>query len=127
MIGLKKIYNIMETTKRKRFSINTFNLGEPLSKRIRLRIYKEALQYLKDGRDSRYEKKEPAGLCLILPYLLFKFPTYLSYQPNGNIWSFKDTENSFPELKSFLEAHSGKIIERVDRIKFLEETIEQLS
>ena len=68
MIGLKKIYNIMETTKRKRFSINTFNLGEHLSKRIRLRIYKEALQYLKDGRD---ETEEPTGLCLILPYLLF--------------------------------------------------------
>ena len=114
----------METNKRKRFDINTFNLGEPLSKRIRLRIYKEALQYIKDGRD---ETIEPAGLCLILPYLLFKLPTYLSYQPNGRNWRFRDTENSFLELKPFLEAHSDKRIERVDRIKFLEETIEQLS
>ena len=114
----------METIKRKRFDRNTFNLGEPLSKRIRLRIYKEALQYIKDGRD---ETKEPAGLCLILPYLLFKLPTYLSHQPNGNMWTSKNTEVSFPELKSFLEAYSDKRIERVDRIKFLEETIEQLS
>lgn len=88
----------METTKRKRFNINTFNLGEPLSKRIRLRIYKEALQYLKDGRD---ETKEPAGLCLILPYLLFRLPTYLAYQPNGKNWRFIDTEESFLELKPF--------------------------
>ena len=114
----------METTKRKRFDRNTFNLGEPLSKRIRLRIYKEALQYIKDGRD---ETKEPAGLCLILPYLLFKLPTYLAHQPNGEMWRFIDTENSFPELKPFLEAYSTKRIERVDRIEFLEETIEQLS
>lgn len=114
----------METIKRKRFDRNTFNLGEPLSKRIRLRIYKEALQYLKDGRDKT---KEPAGLCLILPYLLFKLPTYLAYQPNGKSWFFRDTQYSFPELKPFLEAYSDKRIERVDRIKFLEETIEQLS
>ena len=114
----------METTKRKRFSIDTFNLGEPLSKRTRLRIYKEALQYLKDGRDAT---KEPTGLCLILPYLLFKLPTYLALQPNGNIWCFRDTENSFPELKPFLEAYSTKEITKANRIKFLEETIEQLS
>ena len=114
----------METTKRKRFDRNTFNLGEPLSKRIRLRIYKEALQYIKDGRD---ETKEPAGLCLILPYLLFKLPTYLDHQPNGEMWRFIDTENSFIELKPFLEAHYTKRIERADRIEFLEETIEQLS
>ena len=114
----------METIKRKRFDRNTFNLGEPLSKRIRLRIYKEALQYLKDGRD---ETKEPAGLCLILPYLLFKLPTYLALQPNGEMWRFGDTKNSFIELKPFLETYSDKRIERVDRIKFLEEAIEQLS
>lgn len=114
----------METTKRKRFDRNTFNLGEPLSKRIRLRIYKEALQYLKDGRD---ETKEPAGLCLILPYLLFRLPTYLAHQPNGNMWRFKDAQYSFPELKPFLEAYSDKRIERVNRIEFLEKTIEQLS
>ncbi len=114
----------METNKRKRFDINTFNLGEPLSKRIRLRIYKEALQYIKDGRDKT---EEPAGLCLILPYLLFKLPNYLSYQPNGKGWHFRDTDKSFPELKPFLEEYSTKRIERVDRIKFLEETIKQLS
>lgn len=114
----------METNKIKKFDRKTFNLGEPLSKRIRLRIYKEALQYLKDGRDKI---KEPACLCLILPYLLFKLTNYLSYQPNGKNWHFIDTANSFPELKPFLEAHSDKRIERVDRIKFLEEAIKQLS
>ena len=114
----------METNKTKRFNKNTFNLGEPLSKRIRLRIYKEALQYIKDGRDKT---EEPAGLCLILPYLLFRLTDYRHNQPNGNIWRYKDTENSFPEVKPFLEAHFTKRIERVDRIKFLEETIKQLS
>lgn len=112
----------METTKRKRFDIDTFNLGEPLSKRTRLRIYKEALQYIKDGRD---ETEEPAGLCLILPYLLFKLTNYMDNQPNGDKWRYRDTEKSFPELKPFLEAN--KRIKRVDRIKFLEETIKELS
>lgn len=114
----------METNKIKRFNRNTFNLGEPLLESTRLRIYKEALQYLKDGRDTT---REPSGLCLILPYLLFKLPNYLSYQPNGKGWHFRDTYKSFPELKPFLEEYSTKGIRRVDRIKFLEETIKQLS
>lgn len=115
----------METTKRKRFNKNTFNLGEPLSKRTRLRIYKEALQYLKDGRGSN--NNEPSGLCLILPFLLFKLNNYRDNQPNGNIWTYKDTDKSFPEIKLFLDKYSFNNRTDETRIKFLEETIEQLS
>ena len=98
----------------------------------RLKIYKEALDLIKDNRDFRTSTGDwvfnDVGLCLILPCLLWDLH-YMYNPPNGN-WHNWDTPIMFPELNKFILVHKVLDITTKEkqelRIKFLEEAIEEL-
>lgn len=119
------------------FKISTFNLGNPIPKNVRLRVYKQALKLYTDyvvGKHSKLDDYSMA-LCLLLPCILYSFNSYLDIQPNGNIFSWRDTRKSFPELHEFLvniryderfTIPNYVYLTNEDRIEFLKEAIQKL-
>lgn len=78
--------------------LSNFNLGESLPPEVRLDVYDKAKKFI---------RKEIAGnnnpfathLCLLLPKILFNFPSVKYMQPNGKIWNYRNTPKTFVELK----------------------------
>lgn len=119
------------------FKISTFDLGNPIPKNVRLRVYKQALKLYTDYVDGKHYKLDGCStlLCLSLPCILYSLPSYLDVQPNGNTFSWKSTRKSFPELHEFLV--NNKYDDRFKipnyiyitnevRIEFLKEVIQKL-
>lgn len=119
------------------FKISTFDLGNPIPKNVRLRVYEQALKLYTDYVNGKHNKLDDYSmtLCLSLPCILYSLPSYLDVQPNGNVFSWKDTRKSFPELNEFLV--NNRYDERFTipnyvyitnevRIEFLKEAIQKL-
>lgn len=119
------------------FKISTFDLGNPIPKNVRLRVYKQALKLYTDYVVGKHSKLDDysMGLCLLLPCILYSLNSYLDIQPNGNIFSWRDTRKSFPELHELLvniryderfTLPNYKYLTNEDRIEFLKESIQKL-
>lgn len=75
------------------------------SKKVRLSIYKKALDILVTGRNE-YKLgggDNMGGLCLLLPCIWLELNTYLdSFIDNqGNVFSYGDTVKYFPEFGKY--------------------------
>lgn len=119
------------------FKISTFDLGNPIPKNVRLRVYKQALKLYTDYVDGKHNKLNDysTSLCLSLPCILYSIPSYLEVQPNGNIFYWTDTRKSFPELHELLvniryderfTLPNYVYLTNEDRIEFLKEAIQKL-
>lgn len=119
------------------FKISTFDLGNPLPKNVRFRVYKQALKLYTDYVDGKHNELVgySTALCLSLPCILYSLKSYLDVQPNGNIFRWENTRKSFPELHEFLV--NNKYDDRFKipnyiyitnevRIEFLKEVIQKL-
>lgn len=94
---------------------------------IRLKVYKEAIDIIKQG-----ELKYCLGgfdLCLLLPCILWDLDSFLNDTPLGETWWDVDTINQFPEITKLVSTTGS--LDRIDadqlRIQCLEEAIKQLT
>jgi hypothetical protein len=100
---------------------------------IRLQIYENALLFFEaDDDDYSYNhyyklEKEGAGLCLLLPCILWNLDDYLENQKNNKYWNYSDTSIAFPELTEEIAQeimYCQKPVEK--RIKYLKKWIKEL-
>ncbi len=104
------------------------NLGEVVPAKIRLEVYKEALEIIeknlwKSGTNGH-------GLCVLLPCCLWNLISFLDKAPDGKDWKYQATTISFPELDSKIlnklnKTNTEKEINKL-RIKFLKKFIVKL-
>lgn len=72
-------------------------------RKIRLEVYKEALEIMTKKTEGHSEEYDHlgSGLCLLLPVLLWGLKDFRSDFVNKNgitVWDWRDTSNMFPEL-----------------------------
>ena len=107
------------------------NLKQEVPLDIRIEVYKDAIKYLENDLKGGYDDYS-AGLCLLLPCLLWKLNSFFSLAPDGNRWKNEHTVIAFPEIKTWLPVNDAFTIEhsrpyRIQkRIDFLKETITEL-
>lgn len=101
--------------------------GQIVPENIRLEVYKEALQHVKN--EIPKSRIAGFGLCLLLPCVLWDLYYYCDEAPCGETWAYYDTEKTFPEMKGIIQA-VGKTKTDEDlkrtRIQFLTAAIEKL-
>jgi hypothetical protein len=105
-----------------------YTLEKELPKKIKLQVYKEALELYKN--DENTIQQFGVGLCLVLPCVLWELSHYLDY-PHNEDWRHYDTPKAFPEIRYYLDSlkeplgsgHSAN----TTRIKWLEEIIQNLT
>jgi hypothetical protein len=108
-----------------------YTLEKELPKKIKLQVYKEALELYKN--DENTIKQLGYGLCLVLPCVLWELNHFLNSAPNGEGWKFKDTCIAFPEIDKYIEEISDisiydNTIEKMQkRIEVLKEIIQNLT
>jgi len=75
------------------------SLKKEVPKELRLEIYKKALDfYITGGMIARMDPKN-AGLCMLLPCILWNLEDYLDGNPNDDSdWNYHDTQKAFPEI-----------------------------
>jgi hypothetical protein len=100
-----------------------YTLEKELPPHIRLEVYKEALEIVREGGQRYNEFGE--GLCLLLPCVLWGLTSFLKNSPTNTTWNARKTPKAFPELtEEWLNRirREGKL----GRVFFLEESIKQL-
>lgn len=112
------------------------SLREIVPIEIRLQIYKNALLFLKSDkkyRNSEYDynlEYDQAGLCILLPCILWNLKDYLSNPKHSNEdWAYQHTSIAFPELTKDVidnieKCDSEKAVKK--RIKYLKQWIKIL-
>ena len=119
------------------FKISTFDLGNPIPKNVRLRVYKQALKLYTDYVAGKHNELDnySSALCLSLPCILYSLEKYTDLQPNGNMFYWTSSRKSFPELHELLvniryderfKLPNYKYLTNEDRIEFLKEAIQKL-
>lgn len=105
-----------------------YTLEKELPKKVKLQVYKDALELYKN--DENTIKQLGWGLCLVLPCVLWEINHYLDTMPNEECWSHKETEIAFPEIKPYInslnEPLNHKHTNTLTRISWLEEIIKKL-
>mgnify|MGYP003442819381 FL=1 len=75
------------------------SLKKKVPKELRLEIYKKALDFYITGGIIARMKPKNAGLCMLLPCILWNLEDYLDGNPNDDSdWSYHDTQIAFPEI-----------------------------
>lgn len=101
---------------------------------IKIQIYENALLFFQsDKKDWDYDyhyklEQHEAGLCILLPCILWNLPDYLSNPKTCN-WAYQHTSIAFPELTKDViddieKSDSEKAVKK--RIKYLKEWIKKL-
>jgi len=95
-------------------------------KEIRIQVYKEAIKRIKTNTHNQLG----IGICLVIPCILWGLEFFLDPAPNGDYWTFKITQEMFPEITDEVidrikEVDSEKNQNRM-RIKVLEEIVKEL-
>jgi hypothetical protein len=93
--------------------------------KIRLGVYKEALDIIKKG-DMKYGLGS-FSLCLLLPSILWNLSSFLYKSPSGKRWLSDETNIMFPELDTFLTKGSNGKYSNKERIEFLERIVVKLT
>lgn len=70
--------------------------GEVVPAKIRLKVYKEALDIISNDTLKQFELG--IGLCLMLPCVLWGLAHYTDQHPLNRTWNYKDSEYIFPEI-----------------------------
>ncbi len=102
------------------------NLKVPVPRGLRLQIYEELLQTMREG-----EPLPSVGvdyqLCLSLPIVLWRLPCISAKAPDGASWGLDQTLTAFPEFKREHIAEIECATNRNEiRVEFLTEWIGHL-
>lgn len=103
------------------------SLKKPVPVELRLKIYKEALNIIKENQSCFSMSSH--GLCLLLPCILWDLEDYVSETPSGHDWNFLDTTKAFPEVRVWLRIiglELGEENKNIVRRKALENIILKL-
>ena len=103
-------------------------LGEVIPSKIRLEVYKEALDFIENDKEE-YGLNKYDGLCLLLPCITWDLNHFLNKDPNENCWFWDDTQHSFPEFGELIHLITNCIDEEEEvetRIKVLKSCIKIL-
>jgi hypothetical protein len=105
------------------------SLKEVIPAEIRLEVYKEALNCIKNN--INISGMGSYGLCMVFPCLLWGLDDYVNRTPTGDTWSFFDTKRAFPELTNEvidkIELQQELIDRNKLRIRYLKQFIKKLS
>ena len=103
-------------------------LGEVVPEKIRLEVYKEALDFIENDRE-KYGLDKYDGLCLLLPCIMWDLDHFLNSDPNDYYWYWDETADSFPEFGELIHLITKCIDEDEEveaRIKVLKSCIKSL-
>jgi len=108
--------------------------------KIRLEVYKEALEHITNN--IWHQSEAGFSLCLLLPSLLWDLNSYLSLAPDGQEWVWAETPLAFPELTDtilsdikqaapndgfYMTEKERNKEKNIIRVKFLEDSIKLLT
>lgn len=104
------------------------NLKEVVPAELRLEVYRETLEFIKNNPIGTHNRVDlGAGLCVLVPSILWGLDSAFDCAPDGEDWCFSETRIAFPEI-------SNKVVVRISegtlspdrevlRIEVLEEII----